>query len=52
MPGLKGLELRSRFTDIPACIFITAYPEYAVEEVQFDPRSTMNYTVFLIKRIV
>jgi two-component system LytT family response regulator len=31
MPGLNGLELRSRFMDIPACIFITAYPDYAVE---------------------
>ena len=31
MPGLSGLELRSRFMEIPACIFITAYPDYAVE---------------------
>jgi two-component system LytT family response regulator len=31
MPGLTGLELRSRFMDIPACIFITAYPDYAVD---------------------
>ena len=31
MPGLNGLELRSRFMDIPACIFITGYPDYAVE---------------------
>jgi two-component system LytT family response regulator len=31
MPGLSGLELRSRFMDIRACIFITAYPDYAVE---------------------
>jgi two-component system LytT family response regulator len=31
MPGISGLELRSRFMDIPACIFITAYPDYAVD---------------------
>ncbi len=31
MPGISGLELRFRFMDIPACIFITAYPDYAVE---------------------
>jgi two-component system LytT family response regulator len=31
MPGLNGLELRSRFMDIHACIFITAYPDYAVD---------------------
>jgi two-component system, LytTR family, response regulator len=31
MPGLNGIELRSRFMDIPACIFITAYPDYAVD---------------------
>jgi two-component system LytT family response regulator len=31
MPVLSGLELRSRFMEIPACIFITAYPDYAVD---------------------
>jgi DNA-binding LytR/AlgR family response regulator len=31
MPGLNGLELRSRFMDIRACVFITAYPDYAVD---------------------
>jgi DNA-binding LytR/AlgR family response regulator len=31
MPGLNGLELRSRFMDIHACVFITAYPDYAVD---------------------
>src|SRR5580692_2311878 len=31
MPGLNGLELRSRFLDIHACVFITAYPDYAVD---------------------
>jgi DNA-binding LytR/AlgR family response regulator len=31
MPGLNGLELRSRFIQIRACIFVTAYPDYAVD---------------------
>lgn len=31
MPGMTGLELRRKLADIPACIFITSYPEYAVE---------------------
>ncbi|HET6252847.1 MAG TPA: LytTR family DNA-binding domain-containing protein [Puia sp.] len=31
MPGLSGLELRSRFMEIQVCIFITAYPDYAVD---------------------
>src|ERR1700739_760049 len=31
MPGLNGLSLRSRFMDIRACVFITAYPDYAVD---------------------
>jgi two-component system LytT family response regulator len=31
MPGLNGIQLRSRCMDIHACIFITSYPDYAVE---------------------
>jgi DNA-binding LytR/AlgR family response regulator len=31
MPGMTGLELRREFLQIPACVFITAYPDYAVE---------------------
>lgn len=31
MPGMTGLELRERLLHIPACIFITAYPDYALE---------------------
>jgi two-component system LytT family response regulator len=31
MPGLNGLQLRSRFMEIRACIFVTAYPDYAVD---------------------
>jgi DNA-binding LytR/AlgR family response regulator len=31
MPGLNGLQLRARFMEIRACIFVTAYPDYAVD---------------------
>ena len=31
MPGMSGLELLRQLADIPACIFITSYPDYAVE---------------------
>jgi two-component system, LytTR family, response regulator len=31
MPGTNGLALREQLPYIPACIFITSYPEYAVE---------------------
>lgn len=31
MPELTGLELRQQLLHIPACIFITSYPDYALE---------------------
>ncbi|MDP4216084.1 MAG: LytTR family DNA-binding domain-containing protein [Bacteroidota bacterium] len=31
MPGMNGLELREQLLHIPACIFITSYPDYALE---------------------
>ncbi|MBK8506862.1 MAG: tetratricopeptide repeat protein [Saprospiraceae bacterium] len=31
MPGLSGLDLRRELNYIPACIFVTAHPEYAIE---------------------
>jgi DNA-binding LytR/AlgR family response regulator len=31
MPGMSGLELREKLMAIPVCIFITSFPEYAVE---------------------
>jgi len=34
MPGMSGLELRGRLLHIPACIFITAYPDYALESFE------------------
>ncbi|MBL0739936.1 LytR/AlgR family response regulator transcription factor [Chryseolinea lacunae] len=31
MPHVSGLELREKLKHVPVCIFITAFPEYAVE---------------------
>jgi two-component system, LytTR family, response regulator len=31
MPEITGLELRSRIMKIPACIFVSAHPEFALE---------------------
>jgi two-component system, LytTR family, response regulator len=31
MPGLSGLELRRRFLEVPVCIFITSFPDFAVD---------------------
>jgi DNA-binding LytR/AlgR family response regulator len=31
MPEMTGLELREKLLHIPACIFVTAYPDYALE---------------------
>ena len=36
MPGLSGLELREKLLHIPACIFITSYPDYAIEAFEKD----------------
>jgi two-component system, LytTR family, response regulator len=34
MPDMSGLELRRKLTAIPACVFITSYPDYAVESFE------------------
>jgi DNA-binding LytR/AlgR family response regulator len=31
MPGMNGLDFRRKMMDIPVCVFITAFPDYAVE---------------------
>ena len=36
MPDMTGLELREKIQHIPACIFITAFPEHAVESFEKD----------------
>jgi two-component system, LytTR family, response regulator len=34
MPGMNGMELRKQTVDVPACIFITSHPEFAVESFE------------------
>jgi two-component system, LytTR family, response regulator len=34
MPGMNGLTLRSRLEKIPACVFVTGHPEFAVESFE------------------
>lgn len=34
MPGMNGLELRQQLIDITACIFITSYPDFALESFE------------------
>jgi two-component system LytT family response regulator len=36
MPGMNGLQLRGKLLHIPACIFITSYPDYAVEGFEME----------------
>jgi DNA-binding LytR/AlgR family response regulator len=34
MPGISGLDMRKQLEKVPACIFITSYPEYALESFE------------------
>ena len=34
MSGMNGLQLRNELMHIPACVFITSYPDYAVESFE------------------
>ena len=36
MPGLSGVELRKKANQVPACIFITSHPEFAVESFELE----------------
>lgn len=36
MPGISGIELRKKIMNIPACIFITSHPTYAVESFELE----------------
>jgi two-component system LytT family response regulator len=45
MPGLSGIDLRKQMGQVPACIFITSYPEYAIEGFE------VNALDFIIKPI-
>lgn len=46
MPGLTGLELRDQLQHIPACIFITSFPDYAVESYE---REALDFLVKPLK---
>ena len=34
MPGMNGLHLRKQLEDVPACIFVTGHPEFALESFE------------------
>ena len=36
MPGISGLELRTRLEQVPACIFITSFADYAAESFELE----------------
>lgn len=36
MPEMNGLDLRKAFLNIPACVFITSFPDYAVESFEAE----------------
>ncbi len=46
MPGINGLDLRSRLEQVPACIFITSHPEFALESFE---RAALDYLVKPLK---
>lgn len=47
MPDTNGFELRKKAMQIPACIFITAHPEHALESFELD---TLDFIVKPIKQ--
>ncbi|MBO0931338.1 LytR/AlgR family response regulator transcription factor [Fibrella aquatilis] len=47
MPGLNGLELRASLMQVPVCVFITAYPDYAAESFAVD---AFDYLVKPLRR--
>jgi two-component system, LytTR family, response regulator len=46
MPGINGLDFRKKLSDIPVCIFITSYPDYAPESFEL---STLDFIVKPVK---
>ncbi|MGZ3753478.1 MAG: LytR/AlgR family response regulator transcription factor [Mucilaginibacter sp.] len=36
MPDISGLELREQLMQIPACVFITSFPEYALDGFELE----------------
>jgi two-component system LytT family response regulator len=47
MPEMNGLHLRSQLDKIPACIFITNHPEFALESFEM---ATLDYLVKPLKQ--
>ncbi|MEO6316268.1 MAG: LytTR family DNA-binding domain-containing protein [Chitinophagaceae bacterium] len=48
MPGMNGLELRKHLGEIPACIFVTSHPEFALEGFE---TAALDYIVKPLKAI-
>lgn len=46
MPGMNGLDLRKQLGQIPACIFVTSHPEFALEGFE---TAAMDYIVKPLK---
>lgn len=40
MPDLNGFELRKKLMGIPACVFVTSFPDYALESFELN---TLDY---------
>jgi two-component system, LytTR family, response regulator len=47
MPDLNGLELRAGLMQVPVCVFITSYPDYAAESFAVD---AFDYLVKPLRR--
>ncbi|TAE33575.1 MAG: DNA-binding response regulator [Cytophagales bacterium] len=47
MPDLSGLELRANLMQVPVCVFVTAYPDYAAESFAVD---AFDYLVKPLRR--
>ena len=46
MPGMNGLALRKQLSRIPACIFVTSHPEFALESFEM---AALDYLVKPLK---
>lgn len=46
MPEISGVELRKKAQEVPACIFITSHPEFAVESFELE---TLDFIVKPLK---
>lgn len=36
LPGISGIEFRKMIQEVPACIFISSHPEYAIDTFELD----------------